>query len=153
MGCEHSIPTLRADLGDMMGSLVGQSQQYIRDFTKVVDSVSGGNAIWVATCNAIDALPAELQARFSLGTYFFDREGFSKGAGGELAFQAWTATQARYWGWEAGVAVDAAAGAAEGALEAVIDGVETVIGDILRHPLFLAAGVVLVLVVVWAATR
>jgi len=75
MGCEHSIPTLRADLGDMMGSLVGQSQQYIRDFTKVVDSVSGGNAIWVATCNAIDALPAELQARFSLGTYFFDLPG------------------------------------------------------------------------------
>ncbi|MDB4516907.1 AAA family ATPase [Crocinitomicaceae bacterium] len=71
-GPEVGKPTIQCDLGSMMGSLVGQSQQAVRNAVKVIDALSGGKALWVLTCNRIDVLPPELQARFSCGTYFFD---------------------------------------------------------------------------------
>jgi SpoVK/Ycf46/Vps4 family AAA+-type ATPase len=38
----------------------------------VVEAVSQGRALFIATCNSIASLPPELRRRFTLGTFFFD---------------------------------------------------------------------------------
>lgn len=74
-GVTFGVPVLHLDLGAMMGSLVGQSQQSIRQALKVIDAISGGNALWMATVNSVQRLPPEVQARFNLGTYFHSLPG------------------------------------------------------------------------------
>lgn len=71
-GNESNIPTIALDLGGMKGSLVGESEQRLRSALQVVDAVSQGKCLFVATCNSIGSLPPELRRRFSLGTFFFD---------------------------------------------------------------------------------
>lgn len=71
-GAYAGIPTIQIDLGAMKGSLVGESETRIRDALKVIDSVSGGKTLWLATCNSLTALPPELRRRFKFGTWFFD---------------------------------------------------------------------------------
>ena len=71
-GSEGGIPTIQFDLGGMKGSLVGQSEQQIREALKVIDAISGGETLWIATCNSLTELPPELKRRFKLGTWFFD---------------------------------------------------------------------------------
>jgi len=112
----------------------------------------------IAYCTEKADDPAEM------GTYFYDREGFAQGVIGEVAFQAWTVGQSRYWRWEAQVAadtgkkvVDTAANKAGDligdAFDGLLSGLDKFIKAILGHPLVLVGGVVLVVVVVWAATR
>ena len=72
VGMEAGVPTICFDLTGMKGSLVGQSEQRLRDALSVVDAISGGHALVVATCNGISQLPPELRRRFKLGTFFFD---------------------------------------------------------------------------------
>jgi SpoVK/Ycf46/Vps4 family AAA+-type ATPase len=72
VGNEGGIPTIALDAGAMKGSLVGQTEQAIREALRVITSVTGGQALWVATCNSIGTLPPELRRRFSFGTFFFD---------------------------------------------------------------------------------
>lgn len=69
------VPTISFDLGAMQESLVGKSGQNIRNGLKVVNAVSSGNCLIIATCNSIQALPPELRRRFTLGTFFFDLPG------------------------------------------------------------------------------
>jgi adenylate kinase family enzyme len=71
-GAEASIPTISLDLGGMKASLVGESESRLRDGLKVIDSVSQGRAIFIATCNSIGTLPPELRRRFTFGTFFFE---------------------------------------------------------------------------------
>lgn len=71
-GNEAGVPTIQLDLGALKGSLVGQSEQQLRNALKVISSVSNGRSLWIATCNAISELPPELRRRFTLGTFFFD---------------------------------------------------------------------------------
>ena len=71
-GNAGGVPTIQLDLGAAKGSLVGQSEQQLRQALKVVTAVSNGASLWIATCNAITQLPPELRRRFTLGTYFFD---------------------------------------------------------------------------------
>jgi len=71
-GVEGNIPTIAFDLGACKGSLVGQSEHQIRSALKVIESVSNGRSLWIATCNNIRAMPPELIRRFTLGTFFFD---------------------------------------------------------------------------------
>jgi hypothetical protein len=71
-GNESNIPTINLDLGGMKGSLVGESETRLRSALQVVDAVSQGKCLFVATCNSIGSLPPELRRRFSLGTFFFD---------------------------------------------------------------------------------
>src|SRR5712691_9300549 len=66
------IPTIAFDLGAMQSSLVGGSGERLRSALKVVDAVSQGRALFIATCNSIASLPPELRRRFTLGTFFFD---------------------------------------------------------------------------------
>jgi len=71
-GAEGRIPTIQLDLGAAKGSLVGQSEQQLRQALKVVTAVSNSRSLWIATCNSIAELPPELRRRFTLGTFFFD---------------------------------------------------------------------------------
>jgi hypothetical protein len=71
-GNEAGIPTIQFDLGAMKGSLVGESNANMRTGLKVVEAVTQGRAIWIATCNDIKNLPPELRRRYIFGTFFFD---------------------------------------------------------------------------------
>jgi hypothetical protein len=56
----------------MKGSLVGQSEQSLRQALKVIRAVSGSEALWFATSNKAAILPPELRRRFTFGLMFFD---------------------------------------------------------------------------------
>lgn len=66
------IPTIAFDLGAMQNAMVGASGERLRAALKVVDAVTNGRSLWIATCNSIGTLPPELRRRFTLGTFFFD---------------------------------------------------------------------------------
>jgi SpoVK/Ycf46/Vps4 family AAA+-type ATPase len=72
IGNTFGTPTITIDLGAMKGGLVGQSEGNIRRALKIIDGISGGNALVIATCNRLDTLPPELRRRFNLGLWFFD---------------------------------------------------------------------------------
>lgn len=77
-GGEVGIPTIQFDLGGMKGSLVGESETRIRDALKVVDSISDGRTLWIATCNSLAALPPELRRRFKFGIWYFSLPDYSE---------------------------------------------------------------------------
>lgn len=68
----HRVPTIEVDLGAMKGSLVGQSEDAIREAIKVIQGVGAGSVFVVATCNKLDVLPPELRRRFLSGIWYFD---------------------------------------------------------------------------------
>lgn len=70
-GGEAGIPTIQFDLGGMKDSLVGGSEARIRDALKVIDSISSGKTLWLATCNSLRVLPPELRRRFRYGCWYF----------------------------------------------------------------------------------
>jgi hypothetical protein len=47
-------------------------RERLRAALQVVDAISQGRSLWIATCNSITSLPPELRRRFTLGTFFFD---------------------------------------------------------------------------------
>ncbi len=70
---EAGILTIRMDLGEMKGSLVGESEQRIRQAMRVVEAVAGEQgALFIATSNDIRAIKPELKRRFKKGILFFD---------------------------------------------------------------------------------
>ena len=71
-GNTAGIPTIAFDLGAMQNAMVGASGERLRAALKVVDAVTNGRSLWIATCNSIGSLPPELRRRFTLGTFFFD---------------------------------------------------------------------------------
>ena len=71
-GATAGIPTVAFDLSAMQNSLVGGSGEQLRAALQVVDAISQGRSLWIATCNSITSLPPELRRRFTLGTFFFD---------------------------------------------------------------------------------
>ncbi|MBV9081212.1 MAG: hypothetical protein JOZ62_00945 [Acidobacteriaceae bacterium] len=71
-GNTGGIPTIAFDLSAMQNSLIGASGERLRAALAVIDAISQGRSLWIATCNAITTLPPELRRRFTLGTYFFD---------------------------------------------------------------------------------
>ncbi len=62
--------TIQMDLGAMKGSLVGESEQLTRQAWKVIEAVSGGKILVIATCNRHVALKPELKRRFEAIFYF-----------------------------------------------------------------------------------
>lgn len=72
IGNEANIPCVCYDIGGMKDSLVGKSGQNIRRANEVIDAISNGKALFVATCNGLQNVPPELIRRFFLGTFFFD---------------------------------------------------------------------------------
>jgi len=71
-GNTAGVPTVAFDLSAMQSSLVGGSGERLRAALQVVDAISQGRSLWIATCNSITTLPPELRRRFTLGTFFFD---------------------------------------------------------------------------------
>lgn len=71
-GNTAGIPTIAFDFGAMQNAMVGASGERLRAALKVVDAVTNGRSLWIATCNSIGTLPPELRRRFTLGTFFFD---------------------------------------------------------------------------------
>lgn len=71
-GNEGNIPTISFDLGAMKNSLVGKSGEQTRNALKIIEAVSQGRALFIATCNSITVLPPELRRRFTMGTFYFD---------------------------------------------------------------------------------
>ena len=71
-GNTAGIPTISFDLAAMQNSLVGASGERLRMALQIVDAVSQGRSLWIATCNSVSSLPPELRRRFTLGTFFFD---------------------------------------------------------------------------------
>ena len=72
LGGEFQVPTLEIDLGAAKGSLVGESEANIRGIMRVIYSLAGEDAFWIATCNSVSSLPPELRRRFSYGAWMFD---------------------------------------------------------------------------------
>ena len=70
LGSEAGIPTIVLDMGGAKGSLMGESEQGIRNALKVITAV--GRAYFVMTCNKVNALPAPLKRRFTSGIWYFD---------------------------------------------------------------------------------
>jgi hypothetical protein len=69
---EFNIPLIMMDLGAMKGSLVGQSEQNMRQALKVIHAISGGRALFLGACNRDQGLPPELRRRFSYVLLYFD---------------------------------------------------------------------------------
>lgn len=70
-GNEAGIPTVRLDLGGMKGSLVGQSEQQLRQALKVITAVSNDRSLWIATSNSVANLDSALLRRFP-DVFYFD---------------------------------------------------------------------------------
>lgn len=71
-GNEAGIPTISLDLGAMKNALVGKSGEQTRAALNVIEAISQGRTLFIATCNSIGVLPPELRRRFTMGTFFFD---------------------------------------------------------------------------------
>src|SRR5208337_4262380 len=71
-GGTAGIPTIAFDLAAMESSLVGASTERPRTALQIIDAVSQGRMLFIATCNSIASLPPELRRRFTMGTFFFD---------------------------------------------------------------------------------
>ena len=71
MGAVRGAPTVTLDLGALKGSLVGQSEERIRNALRTLESLAG-RTFWIATCNSLSSLPPELRRRFGFGVWFFD---------------------------------------------------------------------------------
>lgn len=71
-GSTAGIPTVAFDLTAMQSGIIGGSGERLRAALQVIDAISQGRSLWIATCNSIGTLPPELRRRFTLGTFFFD---------------------------------------------------------------------------------
>ncbi len=65
--------TMALNFSKAKGSLVGQTEANTAAILKTIKAVAQGGVLFVATSNDISALPPELLARFTLGTYFVER--------------------------------------------------------------------------------
>ena len=75
MGNEAGVPTVFLDFAATEGSLVGESEQRVRQMMDVVESIGSGNAFVIATSNNATVMRPELQRRFTAGFFFFDMMG------------------------------------------------------------------------------
>ena len=72
MANTHGAKGIVFDINSCKGSLVGASEKNIREAMHVIHTLGGDRVFFVASCNAMDTLPAALQRRFRRGVWFFD---------------------------------------------------------------------------------
>ena len=74
LGRECGGITVRSDIGETKGSLVGESEHKIRAMVKTLLAMGQGRILLVATCNDVGALEKspELMRRFKLPKFYFD---------------------------------------------------------------------------------
>lgn len=68
----YKIPCIDWNMSAMENSLVGASQANLNTAQKVMDAISDGSILALASCNGVDSLATELKRRFNLGIFFFD---------------------------------------------------------------------------------
>lgn len=71
-GNEAGVVTIALDLGETESKFVGESEENVRHAIRVIESVGGGRAFFIATSNAATVMRPELQRRFHAGMFFFD---------------------------------------------------------------------------------
>jgi hypothetical protein len=71
-GGTYGKPTIAFDLGAMQNSLVGESGANMRQAFKVIDAISQGYILMIATCNSFGTLSPEMKRRFKSATFFCD---------------------------------------------------------------------------------
>lgn len=69
---QAGVPFFKLNINEAKGSLVGQSEQQMKQALAAVDAISGGNVLLIASCNWVDQLTPDIMARFTMGTYFYD---------------------------------------------------------------------------------
>lgn len=71
-GATFGCRTLSLDLGAAKGSLVGQSEERIREMLRTLYAIGGKNVFFIASCNELDNVPMPLRRRFKCGVWYFD---------------------------------------------------------------------------------
>jgi hypothetical protein len=69
---EAGVPFFKLNISETKGSLVGQSEQQMKQALSAVDAISGGNVLLIASCNWVDQLTPDVMGRFTMGTFFYD---------------------------------------------------------------------------------
>jgi SpoVK/Ycf46/Vps4 family AAA+-type ATPase len=68
----YGVVGMSYDIGASKSKYVGETGQHTRQVFRVVDAVTQGKVLMIATCNNMAVLPPEFRRRFTLGTFFFD---------------------------------------------------------------------------------
>lgn len=66
------VLSVAMDLGATKNSLLGKSEERLRNLFKVIKAVGGKRVCFIATCNDLDVMPPALRRRFKLGMWMFD---------------------------------------------------------------------------------
>ena len=69
------VLSLSLDLNATKGSLVGESEKYVREAMSVIKAIGGDRVFFVATANRLNTIPGELLRRFRGGIWMFDFPG------------------------------------------------------------------------------
>jgi len=69
------VLSLALDLNATKGSLVGESEKYVREAMSVIEAIGGDRVFFVATANRLNTIPGELLRRFRGGIWMFDFPG------------------------------------------------------------------------------
>jgi hypothetical protein len=70
IGKKYGIPVILLSIADMQNSLVGSSEARTQQAFAIIDAISSGNFIIIATSNSVEALPPELLRRFQTKFFF-----------------------------------------------------------------------------------
>ena len=72
-GSKKQIPVFRLDINAMKESLLGSSGTNLRNAIKVIEAITDGRVLVIATSNNLRGVPEELQSRIAkMGTVFVD---------------------------------------------------------------------------------
>lgn len=69
---EAKVPLLRASMSTVKGSLVGQSEQNMKNLLKAIDAVAQGRLLMIGTCNSVDNMAPQMMGRFKLAKFVYD---------------------------------------------------------------------------------
>ena len=69
------VLSLSLDLNATKGSLVGESEKYVREAMSVIKAIGSDRVFFVATANRLNTIPGELLRRFRGGIWMFDFPG------------------------------------------------------------------------------
>ena len=67
----YGRPRIEFDMGATRTALVGASEHSVRACFRMIESIAGKHAYWIATCNKYQTLPPELKRRFTDGIWYF----------------------------------------------------------------------------------
>ena len=68
----YGVPLISLSLSGMKGSLVGESERNLRTALATINAIAQGPVYMIATCNSMQAMTPEMQARFRDSVWFYD---------------------------------------------------------------------------------